>query len=183
MTRKERTDMPINERDTLTPHRLPPEARLTIEGQKKQPLVSKVKEYNKLVAEWRATQHRIGVLKRDHDKAENLHQIAFAKALREGASEPSREAVLKVEEDQKATERKLNALLEALLDVEAELYDEYANAKAELNEQVAAEIDEASVVYREAIAALQAARWKLAEAVSMKRFLNTFPDEGDWRPG
>jgi hypothetical protein len=170
--------MPLNNRDTITPYRLPPEDRLWDE------VKPKVAEYNKLVRDRKAAQHRLDQIARDRIKAELRDQAALAAALREGKPDPGNKAVKKLEKDEKETKRLLGALEEALLDVEAELAEAFEATKAGQHETVDAEIDAASQEYLDAIAAMQSARWKLAQAVSMKRFLNTFPeDERAWRPG
>lgn len=170
--------MPLNNRDTITPYRLPPESRLWDE------VKPKVAEYNKLVRDRLAAQHRLDQIARDRLKAEQLDQAALANALREGKPDPGDKAVKKLEKDEKETKRLFGALEEALLDVEAELAEVFEATRGEQHEAVDAEIDAASQEYIDAIAAMQSARWKLAEAVSMKRFLNTFPeDERAWRPG
>jgi hypothetical protein len=169
--------MPLNNRDTITPFRLPPDSRLW-DGFK-----AKVAEYNKLVRDRKAAQHRLDQIARDRVKAEQRDQAALAEALRKGKPDPGNAAVKKLEKDEKETKRLLGALEEAILDVEAELIEVFDATKEPQHETVDAEIEAASLHLEMVIQALQEARWALAEAVSMKRFLNTFPDEGDWRPG
>jgi transcriptional regulator with XRE-family HTH domain len=169
--------MPLNNRDTLTPFRLPPDARLWEEFK------PKVAEYNKLVRDRSAAQHRLDQIARDRRKAEQLDQATLAAAIREGKPDPGNAAVKKLEQDEQETNRLIGALEEAIFDVEAELVEVFDATKDEQHPGVDAEIDAASLHLQMVIEALQDARWKLAEAVSMKRFLKTFPDEGDWRPG
>src|SRR4051812_37014030 len=107
--------MPLNNRDTITPYSLPPEDRLWDE------VKPKVAEYNKLVRDRKAAQHRLDQIARDRLKAERRDQAALAEALRKGKPDPGDKAVKTLEQDEKETKRLLGALEEALLDVEAEL--------------------------------------------------------------
>jgi len=132
--------MPLNERDTLTPYQLPPEARLWPE------------------------------------------LLALAKALREGKADPGSKAVEKLDKERANTRRTIESLEIAILEVEAELEQAVEEQKAGQVERVEAEIDQACVEYEAAITSLSDSRQKLAEAVSMRRFLDTFPERG-WKPG
>ena len=168
--------MPLNERGSLTPFRLPPESKVWDE------LKEPVAEYRKLVSDRHMAYTRLGQLENDRVRAIERDRIALAKALREGADDPGDTAVEKIDKDMANTRRTIEALEIAIEETEQELIGVVDEHKSAWLDAVDAEIAADTAAYRAAIDQVEATRTRLTETVALKRFLNTFPEHG-YTPG
>src|SRR5687768_3524530 len=96
--------MPLNDRGSLTPFRLPPESQVPEE------LKKPVQEYRELVSRRHTAYTRIGVLENKRAKAIEADRLALARALREGKDDPGDKSVDKIDKELKATRRMIESL-------------------------------------------------------------------------
>jgi hypothetical protein len=162
--------MPRNDRDTLTPFRLPPGSAVPEELQKP------VKEYRDLISRRHAELTRIGTLERQRVGAIEKDRIALARALREGGEDPGDKAVEKIDKDLAQTRRRVEALEVAIEEAEQELIQAVDDNRSEWLEDTEAEIDRVAGEYLATVEALEAARTKLTERVTLRTFVTNFPE-------
>lgn len=168
--------MPLNDRGSLTPFRLPPESKVWDE------LKNPVAEYRKLVSDRHLAYTRLGKLENDRSRAIERDRLALAKALREGTEDPGDKAVEKIDKDMANTRRIIEALEIAIEEAEQELIGVVDDHKSAWLDDVDAELDADADEFLAKIEELEAARTKLTESVALKRFLNVFPEHG-YTPG
>lgn len=168
--------MPLNDRGSLTPFRLPPESKAWDE------LKNPAAEYRKLVSDRHLAYTRLGTLENDRRRAIERDRLALAKALREGGKDPGDKAVEKIDKDMANTRRIIEALEIAIDEAEQELIGVVDDHQLAWLEDVDAELDADAQEYLTKVDEMEAARTKLTESVALKRFLNTFPEHG-YTPG
>lgn len=168
--------MPLNDRGSLTPFRLPPESEAPDE------LKKPVQEYRELLGKRHAAYNRIGVMENKRTKAIEADRLALARALREGKDDPGDKSVEKIDKDLKATRRIIESLEIAIEEAEQELIGVVDDNQAAWLEDVDESITADAQEYVAAIEAVETARTKLTESVAMKRFLRSFPEHG-YSPG
>lgn len=168
--------MPLNDRGSITPFRLPPESRVWDE------LKNPTAEYRKLVSDRHLAYTRLGKLENDRKRAIERDRLALAKALREGGEDPGDAAVEKIDKDTANTRRIIEALELAIEAAEQELIEVVDDHKSTWLADVDTELDGDAQEYLAAIEQMEAARTKLTESVALKRFLSTFPEHG-YNPG
>lgn len=164
--------MPVNDRGSLTPFRLPPESKVWDE------LKEPIAEYRKLVSDRHLAHTRLGKLENDRARAVERDRLALAKALREGGDDPGDKAVEKIDTDMANTRRMIEALEIAIEEAEQDLIGVVDDHKSAWLDDVDAELDTDAQEYLAAVAQVEEARTKLTETVGLKRFLNTFPEHG-----
>jgi hypothetical protein len=164
--------MPLNDRGTLTPYRLPPPDRLWAE------LKEPAAEYRKLIGDRQAAYHRLSSLEDQRTKAIDADRRALAKALREGGEDPGDTAVEKIDADMAACRRLIESLELAIDEAESDLMGVVDEHQPAWVKEVDAEVDADAQEYLAAVEHVEAMRTKLAETVALKRFLNTFPEHG-----
>lgn len=168
--------MPLNDRGSLTPFRLPPEAKVWDE------LKKPIAEYQKLVSDRHLAYTRLGKLENDRARAVERDRLALAKALREGGEDPGDKGVEKIDKEMANTRRMVEALEVAIEEAEQELIGVVDDHKSTWLDDVDAELDADAEEYLAAVEQVEAARTKLTESVGLKRFLHTFPEHG-YTPG
>ena len=142
------------------------------------PEMQKAKEnYERLKAEQRAAQQRLGSLRRKREQAVEADRIALAKALKEGADEPTEAKVDQIDKELLARNRRLEALERALDDAEADVLAVVDEHRDEWLEEVSATVDAAYEKYAEAVEAFAAVTDSVYSAWALWRWVKFFPDE------
>jgi hypothetical protein len=133
--------------------------------------------YNRLKAERKATQQRLGGLRHRRERAVEADRVALAQAIREEKPDPGDKTVEKFDKELLACNRRLEALEVALDEAEVELIDVIDRHRNEWLEQAEAKLDSAYETYAEAIETLAAAGDAVAREWGLVRWIKNFPEE------
>lgn len=155
------------------------------------PELQKAKEnYEKLRAERRATEKRLGGCRVKRERAIQADRVALAKALKDGTKEPTEDAVAQIDKEILACNRRLGALEIALDNAEAELIETLDLHRDGWLEEVSEKVDEAYAKYSAAVEELAKGADAIAYAWSLFRWVRFFPDtetsfrvRGSWVAG
>lgn len=146
----------------------------------------KVKPVADVYAELREQERRAAAryaeLQEARSRAMQADRQALADAKRAGKPDPGYDAVTKADEAIDAQRRELEALEVAVDDQRGELVAAVAKYRGDYAKRIDGQTAQARKRYAEAVEALAEAHAQLADAASVRLWLDGFPESTRWRP-